>query len=205
MKMPVKRGKFGRGPLNRGHINRGHINRGHINRGMRNGMASRIIGPWDWLIAPALMSIALTIVLATAFQPFGFYLPEPVSPLILAFTWPLIRPSYIAPFILGAMGLFLDFFWGDPIGFWTLGLMLVYGVLLTIRTYIIGQEWIAVFGCFLLTELVFFIFLTLLIVMDTGAVPRLWGIFEQAFATALLFPFVLYLLEKYVHSDVRFQ
>ena len=176
-----------------------------INRGVRSGMASKVIGPWDWLIAPALISIGLTIVLATVFQPFGFYLPEPVSPFILAFAWPLIRPSYLAPFVLGALGLFLDFFWGAPLGFWTLGLMLVYASLITARTFIIGQEWIVVFGIFLLAEVAFFGLCIILTTIDVGHVPRIWGVVEQAFATGLLFPVVLYLLEKYVHTDVRFQ
>jgi len=192
-------------PFRRGGFNNAERNRNALKRGLRSGMASRIIGPWDWILAPALISIAFTIILATSFQPFGFFLPEPVSPLILAFTWPLIRPSYIAPFVLGALGLFLDMFWGGPLGFWTLSLMLVYGVLLTLRTYIVGQDWIVVFGIFLLTEVIFFAFGALLITIDAGAVPRLWGAVEQAFATTLLFPCVLYLLEKYVHADVRFQ
>ena len=175
-----------------------------INRGLRGGMAGKIIGPWDWIIAPALLSVVLTVILAAPLQPFGFDLPEPVSPLILAFAWPLIRPSYFAPFALGLLGLFLDFFWGAPLGFWTINLMLVYGVLVFVRTWIIGQEWIVVFGCFLLAELVFFAFGTLLTTLDSGSIPRLWGVVEQAFATTLLFPYVLYLMEKYVHSDVRF-
>jgi rod shape-determining protein MreD len=174
-------------------------------RAQRAAMASRIIGPWDWILAPALISIGLTIVLATAFQPFGLYLPEPVSPLVLAFAWPLIRPSYVAPFVLAGLGLFLDYFWGAPIGFWTLNLMLVYGVLVLIRTYIIGQEPIVVFGAFVAAEVVFFTIATILASMDTGEVVRLWGVFEQLLATTALFPAVLYLTEKYLHTDVRFQ
>lgn len=176
-----------------------------IHRGVRATKAAKVITAWDWLFAPALLSVALTIVLATAFQPFGFYLPEPVSPFILAFTWPLIRPSYIAPFVLGALGFLLDFFWGAPLGFWTLSLVLVYGVLALARTYLIGQEWGVLFGLFLLTEFVFFGVNVILALIDTGSVVRLWGVFEQMFATTLLFPFVLILLEKYVHSDARFQ
>lgn len=174
-------------------------------RAQRAAMASRIIGPWDWLLAPALISIVLTIVLATAFQPFGWYLPEPVSPLALAFAWPLIRPSYVAPFVLGGLGLFLDYFWGAPLGFWTLNLMLVYAVLVMIRTYIIGQEWLVVFGAYVAVELVFFTFATILAAVDTGGIVRLWGVFEQMLATTALFPVVLHLMEKYLHTDVRFQ
>ncbi len=175
-----------------------------FSRSARQAMASRIIGPWDWLIAPALLSVALTVVLATQFQPFGLYLPEPVSPLVLAFTWPLIRPSYIAPFVLGALGFFCDMFWGAPLGFWTLSLLIVYGVLVMVRTYIIGQDWLVVFGVWVLTELAFFTVGTIFFTLDAGAVPRLWGVFEQMLATTILFPFVVYLMEKYLHADARF-
>lgn len=191
-------------PLERGFFSRGRTQKGGLNKGLRNGMASRIIGPWDWIIAPALICILFTVVLGTPLQPFGFQLPEPVAPLILAFVWPLIRPSYIAPLVLGVLGFFLDFYWSAPLGFYTLGLMLVYGVLVTVRTYVVGQEWIVLFGIFIATELVFFAFGTILMALDTGSVVRLWGLFEQIFATTLLFPVVLYLLEKYVHADVRF-
>ncbi len=174
-------------------------------RAQRAAMASRIIGPWDWILAPALISIVFTIVLATAFQPFGLYLPEPVAPLALAFAWPLIRPSYVAPFVLAALGVFLDYFWGAPIGFWTFDLMLVYGGLVLVRTYIIGQEPIVVFGAFVAAEVVFFGVAVILAGMDTGQVVRLWGVFEQLLATTALFPAVMYLTEKYLHTDVRFQ
>jgi rod shape-determining protein MreD len=190
MKPLMKRGLFERSPLN---------------RGMRGGMAARIIGPWDWIILPALISVAATIVLATAFQPFGLYLPEPVTPFLLAFAWPLIRPSYIAPFVLGALGMFLDFFWGAPLGFWTLSLMLVYAALVFARTYLIGQEWIIVFGVFVLTEIIFFGICTTFMAIDTGSVPRIFGVIEQALATGAGFPVVWYLMEKYLHADVRFQ
>lgn len=193
MKSLMKRGMFSRNPFDRG-----------LNGGLRGGMASKIVGPWDWILFPALLSIVVTFVLAAAFQPFNLYLPEPVTPLLLAFAWPLIRPSYVAPFILGGLGLFLDYFWGAPLGFWTLSLMLVYGVLVTVRTYIIGQEWIVVFAIFILTELVFFSLCVVMTIIDAGVVPRLWGVLEQAFATGLLFPFVLRFMEKYLHADVRF-
>jgi rod shape-determining protein MreD len=173
-------------------------------RGQRSGMASRIIGPWDWILAPALVSMGLTIVLATAFQPFGKYLPEPVAPLVLAFAWPIIRPSYIAPFVLAGLGLFLDFFWGAAIGFWTLNLMLVYGAMVLLRTYVIGQERMVLFGIYVAVELVFFAVGVILAAMDTGRMVRLVGVGEQILATTALFPAVLYLLEKYLHTDVRF-
>ncbi|MGZ3305112.1 MAG: hypothetical protein ACXU8U_04555 [Asticcacaulis sp.] len=175
-----------------------------FNRGARQALASRVIGPWDWIIAPALICVGLTILLATAVQPLGLDLPEPVSPLVLAFAWPLIRPSYFAPLVLGLLGLFLDLFWHAPTGFWTLSLMLVYGCLVAARSYIIGQDLLVVFLVWLLVELAFFTVCTVFAVLDAGAVPRLWGVFEQMLATTILFPAVVYLLEKYLHADARF-
>ncbi len=194
-------------PLDRGFFSRSNAQKyaQRSGKAIRSGMASRIIGPWDWIIAPALICVVLTVILGTPFQPFGLQLPEPVSPLILAFAWPLIRPSYFAPLVLGALGFFLDFYWSAPTGFYTINLMLVYGVLVTIRTYVVGQDWRVVFGAFLAAELAFFSIGVIFVALDTGYVVRLWGVFEQFLATTLLFPVVLYLLEKYVHADVRFQ
>jgi len=178
--------------------------RGAVNAGLRGGVASRVITSWDWIFAPALLSIALTVVLATPLRLWGLVLPEPVSPFILAFVWPLIRPSFIAPVALGVLGLFLDLFWGTPLGLWTLGLILVYGVLLMVRSYIVGQDYVLVFGIFMLAEFLFFLFCTLGMTVYAGAVPRLWGVVEQMFATTCLFPFVLMLLDRYVQADVKF-
>ena len=47
--------------------------------------------PWRWLLLPAAVSIVLTIVLAAPIRLFGFGMPEPVLPLVLAFAWPVIR------------------------------------------------------------------------------------------------------------------
>lgn len=179
--------------------------RGAVNAGLRGGVASRVITSWDWIFAPALMCIGLTIVLATPLRLWGLVLPEPVSAFVLAFAWPLIRPSFIAPLALAGLGLFLDLFWGAPLGFWTLSLVLVYGGLLLARSYIVGQDSMLVFGIFMLVELGFFLFATLAMTLYAGAVPRLWGVVEQMFATSLLFPFVLILLERFVQTDLKFK
>jgi rod shape-determining protein MreD len=194
-------------PLDRGFFSRDNAKKfARLNgKSLRSGMASRVIGPWDWIFLPALLAVAATVVLGTPFQPFGFQLPEPVWPLILAFAWPLIRPSYIAPVVLGALGLFLDFYWSAPGGFYTLNLMLVYGVLILVRAYVAGQDWRVVFGAYLAAELAFFSIGVLFMALDTGFVVRLWGVFEQMVATTALFPIVLYMLEKFVNADVRFQ
>lgn len=193
MKAPLDRGLFRQRPK-----------KATISRNLRGSIASRVIGPWEWLFMPALLAIAITIVLATPIRIFGLHLPEPVMPLVLAFVWPLVRPSYLAPLVLAALGLFLDVYWSAPLGFYTLTLMIVYGALVTVRSYVAGQDWRVVFGIYIVTEIVFFAMGVMLIALDTGSVVRLIGVAEQLIATTLLFPVVPYMLDKYVHADVRF-
>ncbi|MDC7684009.1 hypothetical protein PQU92_12035 [Asticcacaulis sp. BYS171W] len=174
-------------------------------RAPRRTSGGRTIGPQDWLLYPALLCIVATFVLATDIPlPFGWDLPEPVWPMILAFSWPLIRPSYIAPFLLAGLGFFLDYFWGAPIGFYVLCLMAVYGVTLLIRSYIVGQDLWVVTVAYGLAVFLFFALGTILTVIDTGMVPRLISVFEQMLATGVLVFFVHALLERYLHADVRF-
>jgi rod shape-determining protein MreD len=193
MKAPLDRGLFRQRPK-----------KATLSRNLRGGMASRVVGPWEWLFMPALLALALTIVIATPIRIFGLQLPEPVMPLVLAFVWPLIRPSYLAPLVLAGLGLFLDAYWSQAYGFYTLTLMIVYGVLMMVRSFVAGQDWRVVFGIFLITEIVFFGMGVTLIALDTGSVVRLIGVAEQLIATTLFFPIVPYMLDKYVHADVRF-
>lgn len=193
MKAPLDRGLFRQRPK-----------KATITRNLRGAIASRVIGPWEWLFMPALVAVAITVVLATPISVFGQKLPEPIIPLVLAFVWPLVRPSYMAPLVLAALGLFLDVYWLAPLGFYTLTLMVVYGVLVTVRSYVAGQDWRVVFAIYLAAELAFFTLGVIIIALDTGSIVRLFGVFEQLLATTLLFPLVPYMLDKYVHADVRF-
>ncbi|MFT3996043.1 MAG: hypothetical protein QM667_01445 [Asticcacaulis sp.] len=165
----------------------------------------RSIGPQDWLLLPALISVVLTLVLATDLPlPFGLDLPEPVWPVALAFAWPLIRPSYLAPLLLAGLGFFLDYFWGAPLGLYVICLMAVHAVTLVIRSYIVGQDAWVVTGAYMLAVLLFFVLGTILTTLDSGVVPRLISVFEQMLATGLLVIPVHILLDRFLHSDVRF-
>ena len=69
-----------------------------------------------------------TILLGIPLHVFTLQLPEPVFPLALAFAWAVIRPSILAPFGILLLGLFLDVFWGGPLGLWALCLLVAYGI-----------------------------------------------------------------------------
>jgi len=177
-----------------------------INKNMRRGMAGKTLGPQEWIGIPALLVMAATLIMATNIPlPWGLVLPEPVWAVALAFSWPLIRPSYVAPFILAVLGLFLDFFWGAPLGFYVLLLMAVFAVTFLIRSYIVGQDMAIIATVYVVTIIGFFVMGTVLTTLYAGQVPRLWGVGEQMLATLVTVPVMWGLLDKYLHADVRFQ
>ena len=174
-------------------------------RSGRKGIAKQKISSWDWIFAPALICALASLILSAPIKVTGLVLPEPVLALVLAFCWPLIRPSYLAPFVILLLGLFLERLWGAPTGLYSLLLILVYGFFLSVRSFIVGQETMVVSAIYALTSFVFFTVGTLIVSWQSGSVPRLIGVAEQMIATALCFPFVAYMLDTYVHADVRFQ
>jgi len=176
-----------------------------LNRGLRNGVAGRKIGPLEWLILPAVFVLLGTLVLGSSVQPFGLYLPEPVLPFILAFAWPLVRPSVIAPVLVFLLGLFLDLYWGASLGLWALSLSLVFGLMTVLRPYVVSQGPKFIFLVFLAVLLLMTMFLVLFTLMDTGTMARLSGALEQIVATCLFFPTALVLIERYAHTSIQFQ
>jgi len=168
-------------------------------------MAVRVVGPTQWVFYPALAVIAITIVLATPVELFGFKLPEPVLPLVLAFAWPLIRPSMVAPAVLFGLGLFLDLFWGGTLGLWPLCLLSVYGVVLASRNLLAGQETQILFVWYAVCALVAFVLAYLVVTVASGRAPSLLSLLGQVVPTLLLFPLADWMIQRFDDGDVRFR
>lgn len=167
--------------------------------------ATRPLDPWRWLGWPAVISLAATVLFALPFRVFGLRLPEPVFPMVLAFSWAVIRPSVLAPFVLLACGLFLDIFWGGPLGLWPLSLLTPYATLLGARSVMTGQSrgmrhfWFASATALALGTGY------LLTAVKAVAFPSLLATFWQILATSLLYPFAHRLIERFEDADVRFR
>jgi rod shape-determining protein MreD len=168
--------------------------------------AARTLEPWQWLGLPALACIGGAILFAIPTKILGLvHLPEPILPLVPAFAWAVIRPSLLAPMVLLVLGLFLDFLWGTPTGFWALSILLGYGVILVSRTMLTGQS-----GAVLWIWYAAMVFLVmgagyLLTMIRGGSAPHLWSVFWQYLPTVLLYPFVHRLIERFEDADVRFR
>jgi rod shape-determining protein MreD len=172
---------------------------------MRRPVAVRVVGPMQWIVYPALISAAITFVLATPVKVFGLSLPEPIIPMVLAFAWPLIRPSIVAPVVLMALGLFLNFILGGPLGLWSLSLLVIYAVILGARSFLMGQDTAVLFvwyaGCCGLAFLLAYLAMSII----AGTAPSLLALIGQVVPTLLLFPFADRMIERFDDGDVRFR
>lgn len=172
---------------------------------MRRAAAVRSVGPVQWVLIPAAITLLATLVLATPVSLFGLRLPEPVIPLVLAFAWPMIRPSIIAPVLLTLIGLLIDIFWNMPLGLWTLALLAVYGLVLSVRSLLIGQDTAFRFGWYVVCcGLAFAIGYGVTVLLGDRP-PSLYALAGQVAPTLLLFPFANGLIEKFEDGDVRFR
>lgn len=172
---------------------------------MRRGYQVRVVGPQDWILIPALIAMALTVLFGTPARLFHLSLPEPIFPMVLAFAWPLIRPSVLAPLALLLCGLFLDLLWGGSLGLWAVVMLGVYGVILAVRGLIQGQETLVLFFWYAGATLAAYTVAWLFVTLDAGAAPSIFAGLLQALATIALFPAANFLLERFDDGDVRFR
>jgi rod shape-determining protein MreD len=166
--------------------------------------ASRL-DPLQWLGFPLVTALAATFFLATPVRVFGLQLPEPVFPLVLAFAWAVIRPSMIAPLLLLGTGLFLDLFWGGPVGLWPLALLATYGLVLAVRRTLTGRGAVMLWIWYGAACALAYGVGVVITVSRTGAAPNPLALFWQYAVTLLLYPFAHRLIERFEDADVRFR
>lgn len=172
---------------------------------MRRPVAVRVVGPMQWIVYPALIAIAATIVLQTPVELFGLHLPEPIIPMVLAFAWPLIRPSVLGPIALAALGLLLDILTYGPLGLWGLTFLAVYSVVLASRSFLAGQETAVLFVWYAACCVLAFVLAYVVMAFIAPTPASLISVFLQLLPTLLLFPIAHWLIERFEDGDVRFR
>ena len=172
---------------------------------MRRPVAVRVVGPLQWIVYPSLLAILATLVLATPVTLFGLSLPEPVIPMVLAFAWPLLRPSITAPLALLALGLFLDLLYYTPLGLWSLSLICIYAAILVSRNFLMGQETRVLFVWYTVASLGAFFLAYVIVTIDAKRAPSLLALLGQIVPTLLIFPLADRLIQRFDDGDVRFR
>lgn len=166
---------------------------------------TRPLSALAWIGLPAVLAVLATIALGVPFRLFGLALPEPVFPMALAFAWPVIRPSLLAPLVLLLIGLFLDLYWGAPKGLWALSLLIAYGMLLLTRSLLIGQAAATLAGWYVAAVALAFGAAYLFTLLDSGVAPSLTATGLQLAVTVVLFPLAYRLVRRFEDADVRFR
>lgn len=170
---------------------------------MKRAAAIRVVGPLQWIVYPALISVAGVILLATPIKVFGLKLPEPILPMVLAFAWPLIRPTVLGPVVLFAVGVFLDIFLYHPLGLWPMALLGVYGLILGARSFLTGQDTLVLFGWYSAVVMLALTVIYLIATVIAGNAPSLVAFMGQAIPTLLLFPIAAWMIERFDDDEVR--
>jgi rod shape-determining protein MreD len=163
------------------------------------------LDPWQWLGAPFIACVLATWLFTVPIRIAGLQLPEPIFALVPAFAWPMIRPSILAPFLLLALGLFMDLVWGGPLGLWPLALLMVYGLVLFARPIMTGQSWPMMWAWFAFCCFVAMAVGYAISILDSGMAPSLLATFWQLLPTCVLYPFAHRLIERFEDADVRFR
>jgi rod shape-determining protein MreD len=145
------------------------------------------------------------VLLAAPIRVLGLSLPEPVFAVMLAFSWALLRPSLLAPFALLATGLMLDLFWYAPLGMWALSLLVTYAVVLVTRPLIFGQSAAVTFAWYVGAVLIAFASAYAITMIDARVRPSLWAVASQVLFTALLYPVVGRVIDRFAEADVRYR
>lgn len=172
---------------------------------MSGFQASRPLDAWRWLGLPFGLCVLATILFAIPISLFGARLPEPVFPLVPAFAWAVIRPAALPPVLLLLLGLFLDVFWGGPIGLWATSLLACYVFVLFTRAAMSGQSRAMLWSWFAAASTLAIGCAYVVSMLDSLMAPNLIATFWQLAATALLYPFAHRLIQRFEDADVRFR
>ncbi len=166
---------------------------------------SQTLQPLTWIGAPLAACLLATLLLATPLRMFGLRLPEPVFPLVLAFAWPVIRPSLLGPFALLSAGLCLDLLWGAPLGLWGLSLLIAYAGAQVARSLMTGRSAPVLAVWYLALTALAFLAAYTFVTLRAHVTPNVIGALFQFAATLALFPFARYLIDRFEDADIRFR
>ncbi len=172
---------------------------------MRSRAAVRVVGPLYWIGYPMVVCVVLTVLLSSTVRILHLPLPEPILPMVLAFSWPLIRPSMLGPAMLFVIGMFEDLYLGTPLGLWTLALLGVYGAVLSARAFIIGQDTRVLLAWWVGSVSAAFVFAYLFVMLDVKVAASIIAVLLQLVPTLLLFPVANILVQRFDDGDVRFR
>ena len=161
--------------------------------------------PVRWIFIPALQVIVATWLFTMPLKVFGLQPPEPVFAMVLAFAWPIIRPSILTPFCLFLLGVGMDLIWGSPLGLWSVALLISFGAVQSVRNMLMGQQLAVLWLGFAVACGIAELSGVLITQVLSHSTPQLVGVVYQWGVTVALYPWAHRLIERFDDADVRFR
>jgi rod shape-determining protein MreD len=170
-----------------------------------SALTVRPLNPLEWLGGPALACALATLLFAVPARLFGLQLPEPVFPMAAAFAWATIRPSVLPPFVLLALGLFLDLLWGGPLGLWPICLLAAYAPVLFVQRSVSQLGFVSLWASYAVVCALSLGVGWILASLRAGIAINILGVAWQYLSTSLLFPIAFLVIQRYERANVRYR
>jgi rod shape-determining protein MreD len=111
----------------------------------------------------------------------------------------------LPPFVLVALGLFLDLLWGGPLGLWPICLLAAYAPALFVQRSLSQLEFVGLWASYAVACALSLGAGWVLASLRAGVAVDLVGVGWQYLATVLLFPIAFLVIQRYEGADVRFR
>jgi len=118
----------------------------------------------------------------------------PALPLMVIYYWSIYQPDLISHILVFSIGLLVDTFSGTPIGVYALMFLVVQGVVVANRHFLLGKSFWVLWLGFLLVAPSALILAWLIISALAGSLVAPLAMLFQLLATVAVFPWVAWLL-----------
>lgn len=158
-------------------------------------------------LADSAVPVALTFLLVLAAilpLPLPHYsIMAPALPLMVVYYWSIYQPDLMSHIVVFSIGLLVDTFSGTPIGVYALVLLVVQGVVVAHRRFLLGKSFWALWLGFLLVAPSALMLTWLIISALAGSLVAPLAMLFQLLATIAVFPWIAWLLllsQRRIHA-----
>lgn len=155
-------------------------------------------------LSPAGLTLALVIIGTVPLHIPGYARVVPMLPLMAIYHWAVFRPQTMPAILVLVIGLLQDALTGLPIGVNALVYLIVYGLVLSQRSFFVGKSFAMLWLGFVLVCVVAAVATWALVSAYNGVLAAPSAVFFQAIATIAIFPFVAWFFLRWQQMFLRY-
>lgn len=154
-------------------------------------------------LSPAGLALALVIVGAVPLHIPGYARVAPMLPLMAIYHWAVFRPQTMPAILVLVIGLLQDALTGLPIGVNAMVYLIVYGMVLSQRSFFVGKSFAMLWLGFVLVVGVAAIATWVLVSAYNGILAEPTVVFFQGVVTIGVFPVVAWVFLRWQQAFLR--